>query len=77
MIEALSDAQSVAPAEITALEKSQGDIYPMSWSGLSDYDLYRKLAQYTQGLRNHAVNKIGESAFKHLLEEYIKAHKSQ
>lgn len=46
IIEALSDAQNVARREITSLEESQGDIYPMLWISYQDHDLYRKLAQY-------------------------------
>jgi len=72
MIEALSDARNVARQEITSLEQSQGDIYPMPWTSIPDRDLYRKLAQYQQGLYNHAVNKLGEEAFKKLLTEYAK-----
>lgn len=70
MIDALSDAQNAARQEITSLEKSQGDIYQMPWTSFPDRDLYRKLTQYQQGLYNHAVNKLGEAAFKKLLKEY-------
>lgn len=73
MIDALSDAQNVARQEITSLEQRQGDIYPMPWTSFQDRDLYRKLAQYQQGLYNHAVNKFGEETFKKLLEEYEKS----
>ena len=73
MIEALSDAQNVARQEITSLEQSQGDIYPMPWTSFPDRDLYCKLPQYQQGLYNHAVNKLGEAAFKKLLKEYEKS----
>ncbi len=73
MIDALSDAQNVARQEITSLEHSQGDIYPMPWTSFQDQDLYRKLTQYQQGLYNHAVNKVGEEAFKKLLIEYAKS----
>ncbi len=73
MIEALSDAQNVARQEITSLEQSQGDIYPMPWTRFSDRDLYRKLTQYQQGLYNHAVNKLGEEMFKKLLKEDAKS----
>lgn len=71
MIKALSGAQRIACDEITALEESQGDIDQMPWSDLQDYDLYRKLPQYKQGLYNHAVNRVGEETFKYLLEECI------
>lgn len=72
MIEALSDAQNVALQEITSLEQSQGDVYIMPWASFSDWDLYRKLAQYQQGLYNHAVKKFGEENFKKLSKEYAK-----
>lgn len=72
MIEALSGAQNVARQEITMLEHSQGDIYPTLWSDFSYNDLYRKLSQYQRGLYNHAVNKLGEEAFKELLKEHVK-----
>ncbi|MDE6017110.1 MAG: hypothetical protein K2H41_15700 [Acetatifactor sp.] len=77
MIEALSDAQNVARQEITMVEHSQGDIYPMLWSDFSYNDLYRKLSQYQQGLYNHAVNKLGEEGFKTLLKEHTKARQNQ
>lgn len=72
MIDALSDAKRVASEEIASLEWSQGDIYPMPWTSFSDKDLQRKLKQYQEGLRIHAINKIGEKAFKELLEECAK-----
>ena len=72
MIDALSDAQNVAWQEITSLEHSQGDIYPMPWTDFPDRDLYRKLTQYQQGLYNHAVNKLGKEAFKKLLKKHEK-----
>ncbi len=75
MIEALSDAQNVARQEITSLEQSQGDIYPMPWASFPDRDLYRKLPQYQQGLYNHAVKKFGEEVIKKLLKEYEKSQK--
>ena len=71
MIKGLSSAQRIARDEITALEESQGDIDQMPLSDLQDYDLYRKLPQYKQGLYNHAVNRVGEETFKYLLEECI------
>ena len=77
MIEALSSAQNVARQEITMLEQSQGDIYPTRWSDFAYNDLYRKLAQYQQGLYIHAVNKLGEEAFKKLLKEHAKASQNQ
>lgn len=73
MIDALSDAQKVAGQEISMLERSQGDIYPMPWASFENPDLYRKLTQYQQGLYNHAVNKLGGEAFKKLLTEYAKS----
>lgn len=77
MIEALSGAQNVARQEIIMLEQSQGDIYPMLWSDFPYNDLYRKLSQYQQGLYNHAVNKLGEEAFKKLLKEHAKTSQNQ
>lgn len=71
MINALANARSIAYDEITALEMSQDDIERRPWSDLQDYDLYRKLPQYKQGLYNHAVNKVGEETFKYMLEECI------
>lgn len=71
MIKALSDAQSIAYDEITALEESEGDFAPMSWDDLEDEDLYSKLMQYKQGLYEHAVSRVGEETFKYLLEECI------
>ena len=72
MIEALSGAPNVAHQEITMLEHNQGDIYPTLWSDFLYNDLYRKLTQYQQGLYIHAVNKLGEEAFKELLKEHAK-----
>lgn len=77
MIDALSDAQNIARQEITSLEHRQGDIYPMPWTSFQDSDLYRKLGQYQQGLYNHAVNKLGEEAFKKLLEKYANERQNQ
>lgn len=77
MIDALSAAQNIAYQEITTLEKSQGDIYPMPWASFQDRDLYRKLKQYQQGIYNHAVNKLGEKAFKKLLKEHTEADQNQ
>ena len=71
MIKALSGARNIAYNEITALEMGQGDIDQTPWSDLQDYDLYRKLPQYKQGLYNYAVNKVGEETFKYMLEECI------
>lgn len=72
MIEALSDAKNVAGQEITMVEQSQGDIYPMPWSNFPYNELHRKLSQYQQGIYNHAANKLGEKAFDKLLEDYTK-----
>lgn len=74
MIDALSDAQKVAWQEISMLERSQGETCPTPWANIPDDYLYRKLGQYQQGLYNHAVNKLGEEAFKKLLTEYAKSH---
>lgn len=77
MIAALSDAQNVAHQEITMVERNQGDIYPMPWSSFQYNDLYRKLAQYQQGLYIHAVNKFGEEVIKNLIKERTKANQNQ
>lgn len=69
MIEALSSAQNAARKEITDLEIQQGDTYPMPWTEFQDRDLYRKLTQYQQGLYRRAVIRLGEEAFKELLNE--------
>ena len=71
MIKALTSAQRIAHDEITAIEENEGDIAQMPWSDLEDYDLYRKLPQYKQGLYNYAVSRVGEETFKYLLEECI------
>ena len=71
MIKALSGAQSIAYDEIIALEMSQGDIERRPWSDLQDFDLYRKLPKYKQGIYNYAVKKVGEETFKYMLEECI------
>ena len=76
-IKALSDAQKVAFNEIMEIEKSQGNIYRKPWSDFSTRDLLRKLPKYMQGLNKHAVKKFGEEAFKHLIEEHIKANQNQ
>lgn len=70
MIEALSGAQTVAGQEISALERSQGEVYLTPWENIPDNYLYCKLVQYQRGLYNHAVKKLGEEAFKRLLKEY-------
>lgn len=76
IIEALSDAQSVAGQEITELEISQGETCPTPWVCIPFDYLYRKLYQYQQGLYNHAVNKLGEETFKKLLEDHAKAYQN-
>lgn len=77
MIDALSDAQKIAGQEISMLERSQGETCPTPWANIPDDYLYRKLAQYQQGLYNYAVSKLGEAAFKKLLEKYLKASANQ
>lgn len=64
MIDALQDAKSKAPLEITDLEFSQGDTHWMPFASFSDAGLYRKLLQYQQGLERYCIEKIGE---KHLM----------
>lgn len=71
MIKALSDAQNVAPSEIVAVERNDGDTQPTPWSEIPDYYLYRKLSQYQKGLIKYCVDKIGESAFKQILNQYL------
>lgn len=69
MIRALSDAQSVAGDEIRQIEDFQGDTIPMPWSCFLDHDLYRKLSQYQEGLRQHCIKKVGQKALEELLKE--------
>lgn len=69
MIKALLDAKNVASQEITMLEQRQGEIYPTSGENFEFWDLYRKLSQYQQGLRIHAVNKFGEETVKNAIEK--------
>ena len=71
MIKALTSAQRIAHDEITAIEENDDEIAQVPWSDLEDYDLYRKLPQYKQGLHNYAVSRVGEETFKYLLEECI------
>lgn len=68
MISALLDAKQSAPAAITALEWLQGDIHLMPWDSFSDMDLYRKLAQYQQGLSAYCVGKVGKALFDELMK---------
>lgn len=69
MINALSDAQLTAGEEIQQLEYSQGDTIPTPWVCFPDQDLYRKLSQYQEGLRQHGIKKIGKKMFEELLKE--------
>ncbi len=69
MINALRDAQSTAEDEIFQIEQSQGDTIPTPWVCFPDQDLYRKLSQYQEGLRQHCIKKIGQKAFEELLKE--------
>lgn len=71
MINALNDAQSTAGKEIQQLEYSQGDTISTPWVCFPDRDLYRKLSQYQEGLRQHCIKKVGEKAFKELLKRAI------
>lgn len=64
MVNALRDAQATAGYEIQQVEYSQGDTIPTPWICFSDHDLYRKLSQYQEGLRQHCVKKIGEKHLK-------------
>lgn len=72
MINALSDAQSTAGKEIQQLEYSQGDTIPTPWVCFRDQDLYRKLSQYQDGLRQHCIKKVGEKVFEELLKKAVK-----
>ena len=67
MINALSDAQSTAGKEIQQVEYSQGDTIPTPWVCFPDQDLYRKLSQYQEGLRQHCIKRLEKS-----LEELLK-----
>lgn len=69
MINALDDAQSIAREEILQVEYSQGDTVPTPWACIPYEDLYRKLSQYQEGLRQHCIKKVGEKAFKELHEK--------
>lgn len=77
MIKALSDAQGVAGQEIAGLERSQGETQPTPWSCIPYDYLYRKLTQYQQGLRIHAVKKFGEETIEKLLKEHSKTIQNQ
>jgi len=68
MINALRDAQSTAGDEIFQIEQSQGDTIPTPWVCFPDQDLYRKLSQYQEGLRQYCIKKIGKKAFEELLK---------
>ena len=69
MISALSDAKQAAPIEIGILEVLQGDTRWMLWDSFSDADLYRKLAQYQQGLATYCIEKIGRPLFDELMKK--------
>lgn len=68
MINALKDAQSTAGDEIQQIEYSQGDTIPTPWVCFPNQDLYRKLSQYQEGLRQHCIKQIGKKAFEELLK---------
>ena len=69
MLKALQDAQQLAPLDIKAVEATQGDIYPTPWANFTDYDLYRKLPQFQQGLITYCVSKYGKDIFEKMLQE--------
>lgn len=69
MINALSDAQITAGDEIQQIEYSQGDTIPTPWACFPNQDLYRKLSQYQEGLRQYCIKKIGKKAFEELLKD--------
>ncbi len=73
MVAALSGSQNVARQVITSLEQREGDINPMPWASFPNRDSYRKPTQCRQGLYNHAVNRLGEVAFKKQLKEFEKS----
>ena len=68
MINALNDAQLTARDEIQQIEYSQGDTIPTPWVCFTSQDLYRKLSQYQEGLRQHCIKQIGKKAFEELLK---------
>ena len=68
MINALRDAQATAGDEIQQVEYSQGDTIPTPWVCFPDQDLYRKLSQYQEGLRQHCIKQIDKKAFEELLK---------
>lgn len=67
MIEALKAALKVDWSEIKTVEMSRGETMPTPWEQISDQVLYAKLAEYQQGLWNHAVRKYGGELVKKLL----------
>ena len=74
MIDALRDAQQIAPLEITQTIQSQGgNISIKPWSDVSDRELYYLLSQYKQGLVNHGIIKAGRSGFELMLKLAMQA----
>lgn len=73
MIEALRNAKTLAPIEVTAAEFAQGDTTFTLWEDMPTPDLYRKLFQYRQALIAHGIAIVGKEAF----EGYIKNQNKQ
>ena len=69
MIDALKEALNVAWTDIKSVEASRGETTPTPWEQIHDKDLYNKLAEYQQGMYQHAVKKYGEEVVKKLLEQ--------
>lgn len=69
MIDALKEALNVAWTDIKNVEASRGETTPTPWEQIHDKDLYNKLAEYQQGMYQHAVKKYGEGVVKKLLEQ--------
>lgn len=69
MIDALKEALNVAWTDIKSVEASRGETIPTPWEQIHDKDLYNKIAEYQQGMYQHAVKKYGEEVVKKLLEQ--------
>jgi hypothetical protein len=67
MIDALREALTVAQFEIRTIEISQKETKSTPWENIANDELYRKLAEYRQGLYNYAVKKFGEEMIDKLL----------
>ncbi len=67
MIDALKEALNVAWTDIKSVEVSRGETTPTPWEKIPNDVLFGKLAEYKQGMYQHAVNKYGEEVVKKLL----------